>query len=309
MVDKNKNKREVKKLKRKLSPKPTVFYTEGGELFSKEGKSYRGFYRVEGQKIFSGKLKYKNSIELYEVQDEDSISNDYRDEENNTIEENNTVTLDPKIIREFQGGEDAYSIDINKKTYNKEQLTQIINTEFEEFFSINTFTIDQFFNIYDELYYTIPIEGSNSHTTLIERSNDMLENDIFENERNSLLSKIEDLEDRINILENEVPEHPVFLNGTFIAVTGEATIFYMDGGVARPIREFGIYVILLKAKDPTQRGLSDDEIDGSNHIIRMSPDALSQVPKGPPYTYNDLTGKNTTSPSTKPGFVVSKNIN
>lgn len=286
MVNKNKNKREIKKLKRKFSPKPTSFYTGGGELFSKEGKSYRGFYRIEDQKIFSGKIKYKNSIELYEVQDEDNVPNDYEDEENNVI------TLDPKIIREVKGEEDTYSVDINKKTYNKEQLTQVINTEFEEFININNFTISQLFNIYNELYYNIPVEGNNSHTTLVERSNDMLENDIFESERNGLLDTISNLEDRINFLENEIPEHPVFLNGSFLAATGGASIYYMDRGVARIIMDFEVYVLLLKAKDPTQRGLSSDEIDGSNHIIRMTPDALSQVPKGQPYTYNDLSGKN-----------------
>ena len=282
MTSKESIKREITKLKREVSPKPTSFYTGGGELFSKEGKSYRGFYMIEGQKMFSGKLKYKNSIELYEIQDEDDVSNGYGDGGDNVI------TFNPKVIREVQGGENIHSIDINKKTYNKEQLTQIINTEFEEFFNINNFT----FSIYDELYYTIPLEGSNSHTTLVERSNDMLENDIFEDERNDFLNKIGGLEDRIEVLENEVPEHPVFLNGTFLAATDATTIFYMDGGVARPLQNFEIYAILLRASDPAQRGLSNDEIDGSNHVIRMSPDALSQIPKGPLYTYNDLTGKN-----------------
>ena len=120
----------------------------------------------------------------------------------------------------------------------------------------------------------------------------MLENDIFESERNDFLNKISNLEDRIEFLENETPEHPVFLNGSFLAATGGVTIYYMDSGVARVIKDFEVYVLLLKAKDPTQRGLSNDEIDGSNHIIRMTPDALSQVPKGQPYTYNDLSGKN-----------------
>ena len=292
MVNKNKNKREIKELKRKFSPKPTSFYTGGGELFSKEGKSYRGFYRIEDQKIFSGKIKYKNSIELYEVQDEDNVPNDYEDEENNVI------TLDPKIIREVKGEEDTYSVDINKKTYNKEQLTQVINTEFEEFLNINNFTISQLFNIYNELYYNIPVEGNNSHTTLVERSNDMLENDIFESERNGLLDIISNLEDRINFLENEIPEHPIFKNGSFLRYDEfwdrpeGGIVFYMDKGIRRKVANFELMETIVRAQDPQARRLSKSEYSHNLYIQDVPPLVMDQIELGPIFNYNDLSGKN-----------------
>ena len=66
----------------------------------------------------------------------------------------------------------------------------------------------------------------------------------------------------------------------------------MDRGVRRAIQGFDLYMILLKAADPTQRGLDDTEINGADFIIRMSNDALSQIPMGKPYTYGDLSGIN-----------------
>lgn len=291
MVNKKITQVKTNRRKEKFKQKNLSFYTEGGEFFSKEGRSYKGYYRVEDQKIFSGKLKYKSSIELFRTTQIQNVLVGSDKEGINSIgggfsEEEST------IIVETLEGENIYNVDISKKSYNREQLIQLVDTEFKEFFSINNYTVSQFFNIYDELFYNIPVEGNNSHTALVERSNDMLETDIFESERNSLLNQIGSLEDRIVVLENEVPEHPIFINGTFLAATNAATIWYMDRGVRRAIQGFDLYMILLKAADPTQRGLDDTEINGADFIIRMSNDALSQIPMGKPYTYGDLSGIN-----------------
>jgi len=274
--------------KKKLRPDFNPLYTEGGELFTKEGKNYKGFYRIVGGKIMSGVKKYRKSIELFEKQTSygNSKLEGSPEKDIDELEINETVVLKGKQ------GENLYSLNINKEAYNKEQLTSLIDIEFKEFLSTNKFDINQFFNIYNELYYNIPIEGSNSHTTLVERSNDMLENGYFEDERNELLEKIKELEEKIDELEGADDEHPIFLNGSFVAAINEPTIFYMDSGKARPLQNMNIFRTLVRARDPIQRGLSDKDFSGADHVLRMTPGELGNIPKGRSYGFNDLSGKN-----------------
>lgn len=184
-------------------------------------------------------------------------------------------------------------INVNKTVFNKSQFILAVDTKFSEFFAQNTpITIDQFFVYYDDLFFDIPDNGVKSHQELIERSTEYLDIDSFESERNTLLDQINSLEKKVAELEAEDPEHPIFANGEFVAVLDAATIYYMDKGLARPILDPGVYKSLVRIKDPSQKSLPDVDVNGSSLIIRLNSEAFNQIPKGKPFTYNDLSGKN-----------------
>tara|TARA_Y100000361_G_scaffold51198_1_gene44702 strand:- start:6530 stop:7090 length:561 start_codon:yes stop_codon:yes gene_type:complete len=73
-------------------------------------------------------------------------------------------------------------IDLLKQVYSKSEYTKIIDTSFSELGveSIpnqlnNTFTVSEFFQKYDELFYDIPAEGDiNSHAYLVETSGEYI---------------------------------------------------------------------------------------------------------------------------------------
>lgn len=201
------------------------------------------------------------------------------------------------------------NIPIDKTVFNKSQFELAVDIKFSELFAQNTpITVDQFFVYYNDLFFDIPDNGSSSHRELIERSTDYLGEDLFEVERNTLLDQISTLEKRIIELEAKDPEHPVFANGEFVAVLDAATIYYMDKGLARSILDPGVYKSLVRIKDPSQKSLPDVDVDGSSLIIRLNSEAFNQIPKGKPFTYNDLSGKNDNETSSQLTSLLNKAI-
>ena len=69
-----------------------------------------------------------------------------------------------------------YDIRIHKTVLNKDQFDKAVDTTFKTFVTTpdesDEITIPEFFNLYQQLYYDIPVEGeTNSHEFLvIERS-------------------------------------------------------------------------------------------------------------------------------------------
>ena len=88
----------------------------------------------------------------------------------------------------------AQKIDTKKKVFNKDQYPKTINTQFSELgvTSITdaieeTTTVEEFFQLYDEMFYDIPALGNkNSHQYLVETSGEYIN---FE-ENNEKLSGI-----------------------------------------------------------------------------------------------------------------------
>ena len=145
------------------------------------------------------------------------------------------------------------NISIRKNVYSIKNYTNVINTEFSELTTSNSDqgpSIDEFFDMYNELYFTIPLEGDLSHTAIVRKSNQLLN---FEDPKDSqiieLQNTIQDLEQRLLEADNEVPdftikEHPLFPNGSLVAKTnqGEGTwphVYYMDQGFARGVQFTG----------------------------------------------------------------------
>jgi len=136
---------------------------------------------------------------------------------NTIIEEKNSSRLPqgsknntslPPIIDEDNPIPDTYqgNITFTRTIYSKGEFNNKTNTSFNELNSTNLpIEIDQFFNFYNEIFFDIPREGENSHTTLMENSLDYIGsyNNPFQGIVDNLETQISELQQTINILEAE----------------------------------------------------------------------------------------------------------
>jgi hypothetical protein len=99
------------------------------------------------------------------------------------------------------------SINLNKQVYDKRQYTKVIDTSFKQL-GVQTIqeqidqqpTTDEFFNMYNELFYQIPELGAtNSHEYLIKKSSEYIAFDANQDEIIALQNEIAQL--RIDLLD------------------------------------------------------------------------------------------------------------
>ena len=94
------------------------------------------------------------------------------------------------------------NIPINKKVFDKDKFSKVIDTNFKQFNQKSveevSFTLDDFFTLYEQLFYQIPKEGDiNSHRFIIEKEAEYL--GILINEED-----IQALVDEITLLRQQV---------------------------------------------------------------------------------------------------------
>ena len=73
------------------------------------------------------------------------------------------------------------NIKFENKVYTKNEYTKLIDTNFSEL-GVSSIqdqiekepTVDEFFDLYERLFYSIPITGNNSHETLIQQSSEYI---------------------------------------------------------------------------------------------------------------------------------------
>jgi hypothetical protein len=94
-------------------------------------------------------------------------------------------------------------IPVQKTVFNKDQYNRVINTQFSQFASQGTeeelsFTIDDFFELYDQLFYQIPREGdTNSHQYILQREADYLGINLSQDDVQALLDEITSLRQQL----------------------------------------------------------------------------------------------------------------
>jgi hypothetical protein len=95
-------------------------------------------------------------------------------------------------------------IPIQKTVFNKEAYTKVIDTNFTQLLNQGagedqlSFTVDDFFDLYDELFYQIPIEGdTNSHRYILQREADYLGVSISQDDVQALLNEITSLRQQV----------------------------------------------------------------------------------------------------------------
>ncbi len=183
------------------------------------------------------------------------------------------------------------NIKTSKIVYGAQSANEFIDRSFTELFKTkDPININRFFSMYDELFYNIPQTGEQSHTTLIDKSQNYVNN--YQNplqvEVDSLREEIIRLTEQFNETENE---NPFYSNGTILApmdTDGSPhgyNIHYMENGLARKlVGDYNDDVFLaLKAS------LGFSVSTNYNDIVLAVPKSIiSSLNKGPYLDIEDI---------------------
>ena len=94
-------------------------------------------------------------------------------------------------------------ISLDKSIFNKKEFEKLVDTKFKQLINedVNvedTFTLDDFFQLYDELFYQIEKEGDvNSHRYILQREADYLGVSISQDDIQALLNEITSLRQQV----------------------------------------------------------------------------------------------------------------
>ena len=95
-------------------------------------------------------------------------------------------------------------IPVQKTVFNKDKYTRVINTQFTQFLNqgadedVPVFTVDDFFDLYDQLFYQIPKEGdTDSHRYILEKEAEYLDVIINQEDIQALLDEITTLRQQL----------------------------------------------------------------------------------------------------------------
>ena len=99
-------------------------------------------------------------------------------------------------------------IPVQKTVFNKDDYGRVINTQFSQLLNQGatedtlSFTVDDFFQLYEDLFYQIPKEGDiNSHRYILQREADYLGVSISQDDIQALFNEITSL--RKQVLESQ----------------------------------------------------------------------------------------------------------
>jgi hypothetical protein len=95
-------------------------------------------------------------------------------------------------------------IPVQKTVFNKDTYGRVINTQFSQLLNQGatedtlSFTVDDFFQLYEELFYQIPKEGdTNSHKYILQKEADYLGISISQDDIQALLNEITSLRQQV----------------------------------------------------------------------------------------------------------------
>jgi len=96
------------------------------------------------------------------------------------------------------------NVDLVKEIYGINTYSKAVNTTFSELITPtvptteNVGTVDQFFEYYDQLFFNIPVDGTiNSHTYLVERSQQYIGGSVIDAEKQALIEEINSLRQQL----------------------------------------------------------------------------------------------------------------
>lgn len=185
-------------------------------------------------------------------------------------------------------------ISIQKNIYSNSKFREVIDTTFSELTNITSkTTVEDFFNLYNELFLEIPYTGEFSHTTLSTLSQQILKpggKDAKDNEIEALQAALKDLQQKLltaNQPDTSITrEHPRFNNGSLVRRPVESVswpdVFYMDQGFKRGVYFSGDPVMyssftkLLKYNGDT------------NQIPTVLDRVIDDIPSGEPLTIENF---------------------
>ena len=183
---------------------------------------------------------------------------------------------------------DKSTIKLDREIYSRKFFNKTVGIEFEEFTKKeDTFSVAQFFQLYNALFFDIPRLGAESHITIRRRSNEFLRGYSVVDPRDGTIDTLNDkilkLEQQLLLANQADPEHPFFKNNTLLATgiggTRSTTFYYMDKGYKRKVNYTPqFFTTLLQVL-----GYED-----SNAYPAASHLQLQQIKSGPPLTEGNL---------------------
>ena len=174
---------------------------------------------------------------------------------------------------------DKSTIKLNREIYSRKGFNQTVGIEFEEFQKKeDTFSVTQFFQLYDALFFDIPRLGVESHNAIKRRSNEFLRGYTAVDPQDVIIDglndKVLELEQQLLLASQTDPEHPFFRNGTLVSKEGSSDYYYMDKGYKRKVDHTGPFLKLLLNVLGYAPGAEADYPEASTSI-------LSQIKSGP----------------------------
>jgi len=95
-------------------------------------------------------------------------------------------------------------ISVQKTVFNKDTYNRVINTQFYQLINQGvqedtpSFTVDDFFQLYEDLFFQIPKEGDiNSHRYILQKEADYLGVSISQDDIQALLDEITSLRQQV----------------------------------------------------------------------------------------------------------------
>jgi hypothetical protein len=93
-------------------------------------------------------------------------------------------------------------IPVQKTVFNKDTYGRVIDTQFSQLITSEddalSFTVDDFFELYDQLFYQIPRDGeTNSHQFILQREADYLGISLNQDDIQALLDEITSLRQQV----------------------------------------------------------------------------------------------------------------
>jgi hypothetical protein len=95
-------------------------------------------------------------------------------------------------------------IPVQKTVFSKDAFSKVVNTQFNQLIDSTageeqlSFSIDDFFELYNQVFYQIPTEGeSNSHQYILQRESDYLGVSISQDDVQALLDEITSLRQQL----------------------------------------------------------------------------------------------------------------
>ena len=193
----------------------------------------------------------------------------------------------------------AEQISIRKTVYGSSKFREVINTNFSEFSlgdnSINKPSLEEFFELYNEIFLEIPEDGEFSHQAIARKSQQFITpaKDAKDKEINNLQSTIEDLEKQLldatkpDNAAATVKEHPRFSNGSLISrfdgsPIGWPDVFVMDQGFKR--------AIYFSGDGPFYGSFKELQGYADKSVPKIPDSIIDAIPTGEPLTrqnFND----------------------
>ena len=201
--------------------------------------------------------------------------------DNNPTPPTETTNLSGVEIQQPEETSAPNSFILTKETYVANSLRNNINTDFSEFQKppIDE-DIEQFFQIYREIFYDIPRRGDQSHSTLIEESKNYVEDYVDPKDTTILIlnNKIESLQERIE-QEFTTQQHPFYADGSVLHITETFTGIMMNGKL-RHIPSYSLFLRWYNAS-PYYNDLGLKE---NVYFFEPKDDytPISGIPEGPP---------------------------